>query len=263
LSYPLAKEISFKKNTYGKFYWKMLRLLREGYIIDRGCDDPDIDVLQLSKKGFEYVYYDLGELREKRFAPQSVTHDYWATMFQIGEFVYDVPDGVKLYSEQQLQCADDSLLPEWVPKSRSHIPDGFTLIENGSERAVFATEIELNLKPMLRYDKAGYYFDAALSKVDVVFWVCAETWISRSIFDRLAGLKLRNIEIHQFLLTSDFQTLGWDAIVERGTLRGKSLREIYRSKTGLKPIEEGSNTGLTGFSKIFFPRGKSPQISKA
>jgi hypothetical protein len=221
-----------------------------------------MDVLQLSKKGFEHIFYDLGELREKRFAAQAVTHDYWATAFHIGEFVYGGPEDVTLFSEQQLQCTDTGYLPDWVPKSRSHIPDGLTLIKNGDARTVFATEIELNPKPMLRYDKAGYYFDGGLSKDDVVFWICGEERIARVIHERLSSLRLRNLDIHQFLLTSEFKQYAWDARIERGSLKGKSVLEIYESKSGLNLVENRSKMGRTSLSKIFFPRGKSPQLSK-
>lgn len=262
LSYPLAKIIAFEKNSYGNFYSKVRRLLREGYIVERGGIELKCPVIQLAKKGYEYIQFDLGELREKRFVAQSVTHDYWATVFQIGEFILGLPDNVKFFTEQEIQCTDDTLLPEWVPKSRSHIPDGLTLVTDGENRAVFAIEIDLNLKPLLRYDKAGYYFDAGLSKVDVVLWLCATKWIASEIESRLSGLKLRNPGIHQFLQTADYAKLGWDAAVESGSLKGRTIREIYLSKGYKTPLETPSNTYRTVMPKIFFPNGKSPQFTR-
>ena len=82
MSYPLAKAIAFEKNSYGNFYSKIRRLLREGHIVERGGVGLKTSVIQLAKKGFDYIRYDLGELRENRFVAQSVTHDYWATAFQ-------------------------------------------------------------------------------------------------------------------------------------------------------------------------------------
>ncbi len=99
-------------------------------------------------------------------------------------------------TEQELQCTDDSLLPPWVPKSRSHIPDGLTQIKSGKDSAVIAFEVELNLKPMLRYDKAGYYFDAGLSKFDVVVWACANDWIAKEIATELKG-EMEQLKISQ------------------------------------------------------------------
>lgn len=257
LTYPLAKEIAFKKISYGNYYDKIRRLIGEGLIIERPVLGIGCTVLQLSKKGFELIKYELGDLRENRFAAQNVTHDYWASAVQIGEFIQGLPEEVRFFTEQQLQCTDDSLLPEWVPKSRSHIPDGLTHIKGDKDPSVIAFEVELNLKPLLRYDKAGYYFDAGLSKFDVVIWFCANKWIIQEISARLAGLKLRNHEIHQFLLTSDFRVHGWNAKIEQGSMAGTSLREIYSGK-GLGSLPEHLwNSSGTGLHKIFFSRSKS------
>ncbi len=261
LTYPLAKKIAFEAICYGHFYSKIRRLLREGYIIERHDTDLKCTVLQLAKKGFEVLRYDLGELRENRFAAQSVAHDYWATAFQIGEFIQAPSSDVRFFTEQEIQCTDDSLLPEWVPKSRTHIPDGLTRLKCGGQKSVVAIEVELNLKPPLRYDKAGYYFDAGLSKIDVVLWLCGHRWIARKIESRLSGLKLRNREIHQFALTSEYRSLGWDCKIVSGNLSGKTLREIYIVKGHKTPLEQSSNNALTLMQKIFFPKGQSPQFS--
>lgn len=50
------------------------------------------------------------KLRENRFAAQSVTHDYWATVFHLGEFILGIPDGVRFLSEQEMQCPHAQLV---------------------------------------------------------------------------------------------------------------------------------------------------------
>ena len=222
----------------------------------------DCVVLQLTKKGFDYLKYDLGELLELRYAAQSVAHDYWATAFQLGEFIESRPKNVEFLTEQQLLCTDDSLLPKWRPKSRDHIPDGMTCIKNGTAESVFAIEIELNLKPLLRYDKIGHYFDAAFSKVDVVFWVCASTAIAQTISDRLFHLKLRNFEIHQFIITSEFKRKGWDAVVCSGSYRDRSIKEVYLTKGHQNPEKEPKKDRKNELSEIFFPTVKSPKAAR-
>ena len=223
----------------------------------------DFDVIQLSKKGFDYIRFDLGELREKRFVAQSVTHDYWATAFQIGEFITGRPTEVTFFTEQQIQCTDDSLLPLWVPNSRSHIPDGLTKFAFGPDPMVLAIEVELNLKPLVKYDKAGYYFDAGLSKVDLVFWVCGKAWIAKEIEKRLRGLKLRNPGIHQFVLMAEFEKHGWDAVIERGNLKGQSVRHVYQTKGQLSSNESPAKSQQTRTSAILFPKTKSPKFAES
>lgn len=224
----------------------------------QGSDLP-CDLIYLSKKGFEVIKHSLGELREVRFLPQSVVHDYWATAIHLGNFVHGIPPEVRFFTEQELQCTDDSLLPDWVPKSRSHIPDGMTRIKSGDDSRVVAIEVELNLKPYLRYDKAAYYFDAGLSKFDLVIWVCASRWILEQIVARLAGLRLRNLNIHQFVLTSDFQTHGFKASVTHGTRQGQTLEEIYLVNGWVSPGSSLDKAGATKSSELFFPTLKSPR----
>ena len=239
----------------------MNRLRKEGFIIKRDGFKLGCEVLQLTKKGFDYLKYDLGELREMRYAAQSVAHDYWATAFQLGEFIDGPCENVEFLTEQELLCTDDSLLPRWQPKSRDHIPDGMTCIRSGANESVIAIEVELNLKPLSRYDKIGYYFDGALSKVDVVFWVCANTRIAQAISNRLFQLKLRNFGIHHFLLTSDFRQKGWDAACLSGEHNCQSIKEVYSAKGHQNPEKMPENSRKKEMRQILFPTVKSPKSS--
>lgn len=259
----MAKEVAFQEIKYSNFYKKIRRLLDEGYITEWRGSAFTFDLLHLSKKGFDVLKHDLGELREERFLPQSVVHDYWATAIQFGEFIHEIPDGIRFFTEQELQCTYDSHLPEWVPKSRTHIPDGLTRIKCGDDVRVVAFEVELNLKEFLRYDKAAYYFDAALSKFDVVVWLCANPWIQDKIVERLKTLQIRNHDIHQFMLTSDFQANGWAAEIKGGTLTGQTLSDIYLVKRCVTPGSTLDKAWVGRSSEIFFPTRKSPNGIKS
>ena len=121
LSYPLASQMVFPKISRIGSYRKIRRLVKEGYLVEREVSRLSMDVIQLSKKGFDCIKYDMDELKQLRFAAQSVDHDYITSAFHLGEFVHAVPKGVVLLTEQQLQAVDNSLLPEWTPKSYEHI----------------------------------------------------------------------------------------------------------------------------------------------
>lgn len=121
----------------------------------------------------------------------------------------------------------------------------------------------MNLKALLRYDKAAYYFDAALSKFDVVVWLCANPWIQEQISNRLAGLQIRNHGIHQFVMTSDFQADGWSAKVTHGTLQGQTLSDIYMVQRWITPGSSLGKAWVSRSSEIFFPTRKSPNGIKS
>lgn len=263
LSYLSAKKLCFDQLSHWSFYEKLRRLIAEGYIIERDGPNLDFSVLQLSKKGFEYLKHDLGFLKENRFAAQSVSHDYWATAFQIGEFaIFPSPDA-EFFTEQELQCTEDSLLPEWVPRSREHFPDGFTRIKNEQFDSVFAIEVDLNLKPPLRYVKSGYYYDGLDSKTDVVFWLCDGKNLMERIVECLNSAKLRRVEIHHFVLLEDFKKLGWQAPVRSGREQNKTIHDIYLQRGPQGLPKEPPRAIQVELQEIFLSKKKSPWVSKS
>ncbi len=263
LSFSLARYLVFNDISWWNFYKKTRRLIREGYLIERTGDGLEFDVLQLTKKGFDFIKYDLGELKEMRFNAQSVVHDYWASAFQMGEFIRDGSGGVDFFTEQEVQCTDESLFPSWMPKSKEHIPDGLTSIKSGGRERSFAIEVELNLKPPIRYDKAAYYFDAESSKIDVVFWLCGSVAIAQAIFKRLKNANLRRLDVHHFCLTDDFKNLGWEMTARSGLYKGKTLSEIYLVN-GYQTLGKTLVKGwLNGTREIFFPERKIPMNQRS
>ncbi len=258
LSYPLAWKICFPFNSFGRFYNKTRRLIQEGYIIDAVGDGLDFHVLQMTKKGFSLIQHDLGELKELRFAPQSVAHDYWGTVFQLGSVFPLETEIVTHVSEQLNQSLEPSLLPAWVPASREHIPDGLFKIDQEESSLCYALEVDINLKSPLRYDKAAYYFDGTDSKIDVVFWLCGNLHIAETIFNRLQNTKLNRLDIHHFLITDDFRNHGWNALARSGQFAGRKIQEIYALKSRGNPVERALKPYGKEEMEIFFPTRKTP-----
>lgn len=254
----MVQTLKFSEKTQWNAYRKVRRLLSEGYLVERDGDRLEFPVLQVTKKGFELIQSGLGELSEMRFAAQSVEHDYWATVFQLGEFLCGSMTGVEFFTEQEYQCRDENLLPDWVPKSKSHIPDGLTRIQNGNQHSVFAIEVEIHLKPPLRYDKAGYYFDSGLSNVDIVFWLCRDEKLGKDIIARLNNARLRNIDIHHVIFMDDFKNMGWLAPAKSGQYLGKSVREIYLARCPQDPHQHLIIDSSAELAEVFFPTKKSP-----
>lgn len=260
LSYQLAKKLFFPELSYVTFYEKIKRLIHDGYLIERDGSDLEVCVLQLTKKSFLHIKYDLPFLREDRFAAQSVTHDYLATAFQLGEFALFSRQDVEFFTEQEIQCSEDSLLPDWMPSSRDHLPDGLTRIKNQNFDSVLAFEVELNLKPWLRYTKAANYFDGMDSKIDVVFWICDGVGLMTKICDHLLGLRLRRMDIHHFVLLDDFKKQGWDCWTKSGREENQKIRDIYLRRSPLSATQLPRNPTLTEMQELFFSKRKSPLV---
>lgn len=227
-------------------------------MIERDGLDLGLTVLQLGKKGFELLRHDLGHLTQQRFAAQSVVHDYIATAFHLGEFAISPRDDVEFLTEQEVQCCEESLLPSWIPRSKEHIPDGFTRIKNEKFDSVFAFEVELHLKPFLRYSKAAYYFDGIDSKVDVVFWICDGMNLILRISEHLSTLRLRRIEIHHFVLLDDFRKYGWNCPTRSGREKNQKIRDIYMARARQGADRSPANPQQDNLIDVFFSSKKSP-----
>ena len=154
LKYAVAPAKSF-----WKFYQMLRRLLTEGYLKEVGESEINIPLWTLSKKGFTYINGGNEALREARFQPQSVSHDYWGSAFHLGDFVFGVPANVEILSEQELNAKNSENLPSWVPTERQHIPDGLTMIKVDGKKVVLAFETELSAKTLTRYEDMIRFLD--------------------------------------------------------------------------------------------------------
>lgn len=250
--------IAFPNISFWRSYKIALRLVKEGYISEHSVLGTKVRVLQLTKRGFAEIRYELGDLKELRFNPQSVTHDYWATAFQLAPFIHDRKTEVQFITEQEVQAFDGGILPSWIPASRDHIPDGFTWIKEPNFETRIALEIEINLKSPLKYTKTAYYFDGIESPVDMIFWLCGSLGIAKFIFDILLKANLRNIESHHFFLTEDLKRLGWKAPARSGQFKDKSIQEILVARCWQGSGKLAARQWQGSTSEIFFPTTKSP-----
>ncbi len=259
MSHHLAHVMAFSDVGPWQAYRRIARLIAEGYISEHVVSGLGVKALQLTKKGFSLIRYDLGDLKELRFNPQSVTHDYWATAFQLGPFVPDLSDNVNFVTEQEVQAFDSGVLPPWLPQSREHIPDGFISLGGDNGQTHIALEVELNLKPPHRYDKVAYYFDVIDSPIELVFWLCGNFSLAETIFQRLVRAKLRNLGVHHFFILDEYRQLGWQAPARTGQFKNKTIQEILTAKQWQNAVKMMSKQWQKERAPIFFQTTKSPQ----
>lgn len=240
------------------FYKSIRRLVQEGYLVERLEGKLlDASFYQLSKKGFEHVSHDLPELIEKRFAAQSVTHDAMTSAFHLGEYVQGLPEGVTLLSEQELQCFDPSLYPLGVPRTREHIPDGYTIIQTADARTVLAFEVEVSAKGAARYDKVGLHFDLNRD-VEVVFWLVGDVSVFSIISRRLLEIKTRRSHIHNFVTLEQFKKDGWQSKIIFGSHLNQTIFEVMTAKAQQIRGNTEAKPGQKNLAEIFFQNAKSP-----
>lgn len=228
VSFPAIKRATLSK----KSFWTCYRVVRN--LVDNGLlavvnagSKSEPHLFQLTKEGFKLVNDRLKyELSENRFQAQSVVHDSINSAFHLGEFISGVPENVQLLSEQELQCLDPGLYPDGIPKSKEHIPDGFTIVTKESEpNAILAIEVEIKAKPLIRYDKVGLYYDMS-PDVMAVLWLVGSPKTFSDISHRFLAIKVRRMMIHNFVYLDHFKSKGWQAEVVFGSYKGMSIKDI-------------------------------------
>jgi len=253
LKYALASDRSF-----WKFYQILRRLFNEGYLKEVSHSASSVSFWTLTKKGFQYIDDGSMGLTQARYQPQALLHDYWAMIFQLGDFVLGIPNSVEIISEQEFTARELSDLPEWVPKSKEHIPDGFTKVEKSHISSVMAFEVELSAKSDSRYEEMIRYLDQK-EEVTWVLWLCANDKIIQKITRQIVAVRRRRPLIHNFVLQKDVQDHGWSASFLWGELGGKTVYELL----GQRPSQHAVNIPLTSHQpnamSVYLETKKSPR----
>lgn len=241
------------------FYDWILKLKNEAYIEKTGGGDwyPP-DVWSLTKKGFLACADDLGELTEKRFKPHSVQHDAWVLAFHLGDFIHGIPEHAKICSEQQFRSFDYSLHPNWLPEDKTHVPDGFTRVKSGEKSLVYGIEVELNAKPIDRYNEIFSYYDDE-SSIDFVLWLVGSEYVRTRLLDKLNVMDLLRKDMHNFISFDDFRKNGWKATVIQGRLKTNSMRSLMFPTSVLHRSYNGPTSVLQTPMQVFLNSGRSPR----
>lgn len=89
---------------------------------------------------------------EVGYKSENKEHDFWVTAIHLGDWLYQIPIGSALCSEQQLRRLHRDHYPEWVPKSTDHRPDGWWNINCGrpNNKSLIALEVELSRKSPIK-----------------------------------------------------------------------------------------------------------------
>lgn len=256
LKYALASERSL-----WKFYQVLRRLYNENYIKEVSHSASPISFWTLTKKGFQYINDGSLGLTQARYQPQALLHDYWALVFQLGDFVFGVPSSVEILSEQEFTAREISDLPGWVPKSKEHIPDGLTVFQKSAAPKVVAFEVELSTKSDSRYEEMIRYLDQK-EEITWVLWLCANEKIIQKITQQIRAVRRIRSEMHNFILQNDMQTLGWSSPILWGGMKGKTIYQLI----GQHPSQHAVNIPLTWHQhramSVFFETKKSPRQFK-
>ncbi|MBK9039142.1 MAG: hypothetical protein IPL83_08270 [Bdellovibrionales bacterium] len=133
----------------------------------------------LDSKGFVALGNRLPELEEYGFASENIEHDLIVNALHLGEWAEGCPEGVELFTEQQLRRMKAEMYPAWVPRTKNHRPDGYWHFAHGEHHLTIAIEVELSTKSKDRYESIVKFYDH-YDMIDFVLLVGSNPKISSS-----------------------------------------------------------------------------------
>lgn len=146
--------------------------------------------------------------------------------------------GISCVTEQMLRSVDESILPEIIPSSKEHRPDGFWVLPYGKNIKLIALEVELNQKSKKRYEDLTYYYGDFASDTRCI-WVVKSKVTASTILSSLYKTR-PEYYIHNFILLKDVLKFGWLAPIFLGPNKKSNIHELINSNTPHELLTDSS-----------------------
>lgn len=225
-------------------YHRLCKLRNAGFLRQRIDESGRIRVWTLDRKGFAALANRLPELEEYGFGSENIEHDLFVNALHLGNWARTLPDGVELFTEQQLRRYKMEMYPEWAPKNKNHRPDGYWHLAQGPHQLTMALEVELSAKSASRYEAIAKFYDF-YDSVDRVIWLVANTQLSTKILKAASGSNFYRSGIHNFIRLDDFQKTVWNAQIFSGPNQGISIFELLSQSVMQTLVQTVVQTDVT------------------
>lgn len=218
------------ESTQWSVYQRLRRLAQGGFIRSLYPDCGEHHFWCLDDKGFEIVRGTLPELTQAGHRSENIKHDFLVLAAHLGSWINGEPKNVRFFTEQELRRIDPSDYPEPIPRSTSHRPDGYWIVENGNQNALLALEVELSQKAWENYDSiARFYFKDAY--VNQVIWLVMRKEQGERMLERFDKVVPEGADVHSFALLSDFLKHNWQTKIIIGKDREHTIFESLENST--------------------------------
>jgi hypothetical protein len=260
----LAGERFFPGKNLARGYNRLLDLRKVG-LIECHADQRLMNYAwTLTKRGFSAIAEDLPALREAGFKSENFSHDLLVLAFHLGDFLNGVPDGLKLFSEQELRRYAITEYPTWIPKSDFHRPDGYIGFSGDDKMLSVSIEVELNRKVASAYENVGIFY-AEHQNIHRVLWLVPSLVMAKRIQRKITESVSVRHNIHNFVLLTHFRESGWAAKISEGPEAGISVAQFYQSLPRRKAVEgpwKSTSLVLLNTRKSYVKSATSPQSQK-
>jgi hypothetical protein len=228
----------FSNISHRTAYDCIKRLQKEKLISIKTTTKGLCPVWELTKVGLKEIENEIPELLCKVAKSENHVHDLICNSIHLGPTINNSNEGIICVTEQMLRSVDVSILPEIIPSSKEHRPDGFWILPGGEEIKLMALEVELNQKSKKRYEELIYYYGEFPSDTRCL-WIVKSKVTASTILSSLYKTRPRYY-IHNFILLKDILKMGWLAPIFLGPNKKSNIHELINSNTPHKLLTDSS-----------------------
>lgn len=216
----------YSDKSFRAAYVSLWRLERAGWLSSHTTANRRDHFWTLTDQSYyQLVKPRLPGLIQDGYRSEYVEHDFVVNALHLGDFIVAQPAHVSLFTEQELRRFDPEFYPAWVPQSKIHRPDGYSLVSDGNEKRMVAFEIELSQKKLEIYENVGrFYFED--TKVTDVLWMVGTLMQAKRILQRIESAIGPRSHVHSFVLLSDFRKHQWQSSIVIGKNKGIPIAKI-------------------------------------
>lgn len=215
----------YANSTIEACYRRLKRLEQGRFIQSLPSKNGKGFVWSLDKSGFAYLKDEMPPETENGYLSEHLGHDLLVLAVQLGDWIFHLPKGWHLFTEQQMRRYPKESYPQWVSKSKIHRPDGYWYFNDGSSSRLLALEVELSQKKLTEYETTGRFYSLD-AKADRVIWITGPLVNPDSIHSTVLKAIGSKSSSHSFITLKDFLANHWQSKVCVGKDVGASLYNI-------------------------------------
>jgi hypothetical protein len=215
----------FKGCTSDPAYRRLCKLQKAGWL--ELISDPysHWHAWSLTAKSFRLIRDRLAPLKVEGYRSNFPYHDLQVMMINLGEWVGGEPEGVNLFTEQEIRCWENVYHPTWYPTNLDRRPDGTWFMGWRQPVRRVALEVELSRKTAFEYaDIIDAY--AAQRNITNVIWVAGDIYIENALKAAIGRRFGERSEKFLILRFRDVIQNGWDAVFIDEELSRLTLRQV-------------------------------------
>lgn len=217
----------YGSQSFRSAYVRLWRMENAGLIESISTPDRQNHFWTLTQDSYKEIIAPVTPgICQQGFKSEYFMHDFMVNALQLGDFICQDMNELRLFTEQQLRRLDPEFYPGWVPKSKLHRPDGYSFLKVGEQNRILAYEVELSQKKLLVYENVGRFYELD-TKVDEVVWLVDGISQAKSIQRAIQEAVRDKAKIHSFILVDEFRKHHWQTQIALGKSQGLSVREIH------------------------------------